>query len=287
MGEYRKITMNVDSLWQIFEKGFKSVKGGFVRKDEESGLEFVYPKRFYKLESGKPLKPDHMRADNGMLKDMFCQRDAAIVDGQFSYVCGTYREVDGKKRFVLSFDTEVDPDECLPNILIKYSWDKRNEVSASPIPDSVIKNANVLYRHINQLAHDYGYNGEQYFVVSTAEFDYRVVMLNYYAHFGQLINAANAHLDNFDQHKGVWRKAFKQVAKPAVESLGGNRVKMTADEMVAIYTDARKNQTRNHYRFDIVGWQEFMKDPDYGPRVPLEALDEDGLPLCIADEVCL
>ncbi len=281
-GEYRKISMDIEQLWETYRKDFKVVYGGFAYQDEESGLEFVFPNRFYKLWNGRPLAPHHMRADNGLLQSMFCQRDADIVDGDFAYVCGTYRENDGQRQFVFSFDTEEDPEQCLPNILIKYSWDKRSYVHAGPIPEKMIANAHVLYQHV--VCHDdYDYTGVQYFVVSAAEFSYGVVMLSYYANLGQLINTANANLDHFDLHKAAWQKAFEQVAQPAVESLGGNKVDFTDEEMVATYTDARKNQIVSRYRLDETGWRIFMADPDYGAQVPAEVLDEDGLPLCLED----
>lgn len=281
--EYRKITMNPDLLWEMYQMDFETLEtGGFSRLDEESGLEFIYPEKFYKLWNGKPLAPDHFRTDNEMSKNFFCPEYANHVAGNFAYICGTYQEIESRRQFIFSFDTEKGPEECLPHMLIRYSWDKQNDFEAGPLPEEVIGPAGVLYHH--DWCSDYEYNGVQYLVVPTTIFFHRVIMINYYVNLGRLINSANAKLDHFDQHKHCFRNAFEKVAKPAIESLSGNTVEFTDEEMVATYTDSHNNKVINRYRFDIVGWESLRADPDYGPQVSKEALDEEGLVFAVEDE---
>lgn len=279
--EYRKITMTRGIMWEFFrDKGkFEETEEGFKRFSKALGLTIVYPRQLYKLWNGEPLEPDYWREDDGKLKKAFCQERASGVKGRFTYLCGTFRTVDGKLEFVLSFDTEQNPEECLPNILFEYSWNKRDSFQAEDLPSEVIRDAHVL--HGCGTESYYHYNGTEYYVVSATEERYREVMLDYYANLGSLINSANAKLDDFDRWKDKWRtEAFEAIAVPAIKDMLGEHRYATAmqdEKMIIKYTDRYQKNTVWEYRFDYVGWQGFVGE--FGKYLPDGVLDQNGYPI--------
>ncbi len=280
--EYRKIRMNKDTMWELYHQGFDKEKNGFALIDDATLMKLIYPEMFYKLWNGKPLKIDHWRKDDGALKRAFCQDKASSVKGSFAYVCGTFCKVEGICEFLFSFDTERDPDECLPYILLEYSWDKRDSAQADALPEEIIKDAKILHGYGKKGFYDY--DGVEYFVVVATDERYHEIMLDYYANLGRLINAANAQLDDFDRWKEKWKtKAFEGVAPEIEKALSGYTTTLGDEEMEVKYKDAFDRIITWGYRFDYIGWQAFLDK--FGEYLPEGTVDEEGYPAGFNDDI--